>query len=330
MVIPSASEEGFEGLAQFIPDNQPALLGRRFEMTAATARGTEFPVELTITRIATDGPPMYTAFLRDLTEQKTREDLHRRSEELERQNHLVREASRLKSEFLANMSHELRTPLNAIIGFSQLMHDGKAGIVSQQHKEFLADILASGRHLLQLINDVLDLSKVEAGKMEFAAEPVDLESIIAETRSILQALAAKKRIQLQTEIDPSLTDIVTDPRSFKQVLYNYISNAIKFTGEGGRVVVRIRAENSNCFRIDVEDTGIGIRIEDVGKLFTEFQQLDSGMGKQNQGTGLGLALTKRLVEAQGGRVAVSSVPGQGSTFFAVLPRVAETRKMNEA
>jgi len=321
-VAPSSSEQDFRGPEQFIPVNQPALLGRRFEMTAVSAHGAQFPVEVTVTRIVTDGPPMYTAFLRDLTEQKAREELSQRSEELEKRNLYIQEGSRLKSEFLANMSHELRTPLNAIIGFSELMHDGKVGIVSAQHKEFLGDILTSGRHLLQLINDVLDLSKVEAGRMEFTPEPVELESIIGETRAVLRALAAKKLIQVQTDIDPSLTDIVADPRSFKQVLYNYISNAIKFTGKGGRVMVRIRAENPDCFRIEVEDTGVGIRPEDLGKLFVEFQQLDNSRTKKYAGTGLGLALTKRLVEAQGGRVGVSSVTGQGSTFFAVLPRVA--------
>jgi PAS domain S-box-containing protein len=323
LVVPSSSEQDCHELERFIPVNQPALLGRRFEITALTASREQLPVEITVTRIVSDGPPMYTAFLRDLTEQKAREELRQRSEELERQNHFIREASRLKSEFLANMSHELRTPLNAIIGFSELMHDGRVGPVSPEYKEYLGDILAGGRHLLQLINDVLDLSKIEAGKMEFTPEPVNLANIVTEVRAIVQGLSARKSIQLQIDLDPALTGIVTDTRSLKQVLYNYISNAIKFSHERGRVRVQLRAEQPDCFRIDVEDTGIGIGDEDMGKLFREFQQIDGSMAKQYSGTGLGLALTKRIVEAQGGQVGVASVAGQGSTFFAVLPRVAQ-------
>ncbi|HTF93859.1 MAG TPA: ATP-binding protein [Verrucomicrobiae bacterium] len=324
MVVPSRSEKDFPGVKQLIPINQAALLGRRFETTAVTAHGAQFPVEITVTRIATDGSPMYTAFLRDLTEQRAREEMRRRSEELEKQNRNIQQANQLKSEFLANMSHELRTPLNAIIGFSELMHDGRVGVVSENHKEYLGDILTAARHLLQLINDILDLSKVEAGRMEFAPEPVELDSIIAETRSIFQGLPGSKVIQLQFDVDPSLTDIVTDPRSLKQILYNYISNAIKFSDEGSLVRVQLRAEKPGCFRIAVEDSGIGIRNEDIGKLFKEFQQIDNSMGKQSSGTGLGLALTKRIVEGQGGRVGVLSTPGHGSLFYAVLPRVAQT------
>jgi signal transduction histidine kinase len=229
-------------------------------------------------------------------------------------------ANRLKSEFLANMSHELRTPLNAIIGFSEIMHDGRVGPVSAAHKEYLGDILAAARHLLQLINDVLDLSKIEAGKMEFRPEPVDLDRLVAEVRAIVQGYSVRKRIELQLDVDASLTDVVTDPRVLKQVLYNYLSNAIKFTNDGGQVMLRVRAEPPEHFRVEVEDTGIGIAAEDIGKLFNEFQQIDGGRSKRYPGTGLGLALTKRLVEAQGGEVGVTSTVGKGSVFFAVLPR----------
>jgi PAS domain S-box-containing protein len=322
MVVPSSAGRDFQGLEQFIPVNQPAVLGRRFEMTAISARGEQLPVEITLTCIVTDGPPMYTAFLRDLAEQRARDEMQRRTEELERENRYMQQANRLKSEFLANMSHELRTPLNAIIGFSELMHDGRVGAVSGQHKEYLGDILNSGRHLLQLINDVLDLSKVEAGRMEFRPEPLDLAKIVSEVRVTLAGMAAEKVIELQIDLDSSLNGIVTDPRSLRQVFYNYLSNAIKFTDAGGRVMVRSRAEAPDRFRIEVEDTGIGIRPEDTGKLFVEFQQLDHSQGKKYPGTGLGLALTKRLVEAQGGQVGVRSELGKGSLFYAVLPRDA--------
>jgi signal transduction histidine kinase len=201
------------------------------------------------------------------------------------------------------------------------MHDGRVGPVSPDHKEYLGDILTSSRHLQQLINDVLDLSKVESGKMEFGPEPVDLTRVSAEVRNILRTLAADKQVRIMTEIDPSLTDIVADPGRLKQILYNYLSNAIKFTPAGGRVTLAIAAEDMDTYRIEVRDTGVGIEPGDIEKLFVEFQQLHTA-STQYQGTGLGLALTRRIVEAQGGRVGVVSTPGQGSVFYAVLPRVS--------
>jgi signal transduction histidine kinase/CheY-like chemotaxis protein len=251
------------------------------------------------------------------------EQLRAKNRELENQSRRVQEATRLKSEFLANMSHELRTPLNAIIGFAELMHDGKVGgPVAPLHKECLGDILTSSRHLLQLINDVLDLSKVEAGKMEFRPEKVDLAKLVGEVRDILRTLSAKKHIHLGVEVDAALGEIVIDPGKLKQILYNYLSNALKFTPDGGTVTVRAHAIDAEHFRLEVEDSGIGIRPEDLPRLFTEFQQLDASASKAYAGTGLGLALTKRIVEAKGGRVGVSSTPGRGSVFYAVLPRVS--------
>jgi signal transduction histidine kinase len=213
--------------------------------------------------------------------------------EVEEQSHRLEEASRLKSEFLANMSHELRTPLNGIIGFAELMHDGRLGTVSPEHKEYLGDILVSARHLLQLINDVLDLSKVESGAMEFFPEPVDLTLLVAEVRDVLREVAARKRIRMEIVSESDLGQIVLDPAKLKQVLYNYVSNALKFTRDDGRVSIRLTAEGGDAVRVEVEDTGIGIAPEDIGRLFVEFQQLDSGFAKRLQGTGRGLALTRR-------------------------------------
>src|SRR5581483_4715737 len=168
--------------------------------------------------------------IRDITEQKRlQEQLRRKNEELEEQYRRVQEANRLKSEFLANMSHELRTPLNGIIGFAQLMHDEKVGPVSADHKEYLGDILTSSRHLLQLINDVLDLAKVESGKMDFNPEPVAMDQIVSEVRDILRTLAAGKLIQIDVIVEPEVREVVADPSRLKQILYNYLSNAIKFT-----------------------------------------------------------------------------------------------------
>jgi signal transduction histidine kinase/DNA-binding response OmpR family regulator len=232
----------------------------------------------------------------------------------------VEEATRLKSEFLAAMSHELRTPLNAIIGFTQILYDGKVDPATPEHKEYLGDVLTSARHLLQLINDVLDLSKVEAGKMEFHVEPVDLSALVAEVLNILRTSISTKQLDIEIDIDPAITDVVLDAGRFKQVLYNYLSNAFKFTPDQGRVIVRVvSAGKGDEFRVEVVDTGPGIPEEDVKRLFTRFEQLESH-GRRQPGTGLGLALTKRLVEAQGGSVGVRSVVGKGTTFYAVLPR----------
>jgi signal transduction histidine kinase/DNA-binding response OmpR family regulator len=242
-------------------------------------------------------------------------------EQLVEQNRVIQAANRMKSEFLANMSHELRTPLNAIIGFSELISDGLAGEVTDPQKEYLGHILGSGRHLLSLINDVLDLAKVESGKMEIRPEPILPSQILGEVTSVLRTRSAEKHIAVETSVDPSLGEVVADPGKLKQVLFNYLSNALKFTPNDGRVEVLIQGDGPDFFRIDVKDSGIGIRSEDMGKLFTEFQQLESGMTKKYSGTGLGLVLTKRMVEAQGGRVGAESNPGQGSRFFAVLPRL---------
>jgi signal transduction histidine kinase len=230
-------------------------------------------------------------------------------------------ADRLKSEFLANMSHELRTPLNAIIGFTELMYRGKAGPVSAKHEEYLGDILTSSKHLLRLINDILDLAKVESGKMGFLPTSVDLVKLAREVCDILRGLAMRQRLQVETHVDREVTTVIVDPARMKQILYNYLSNAIKFTPADGRITIRILPEGPDLFRLDVEDTGVGIAADDLGKLFIEFHQLDASPAKQYQGTGLGLALTKKLAEAQGGRVAVRSAPGEGSTFSVILPRV---------
>lgn len=257
---------------------------------------------------------------RDISERKRLAELRNKSQELIEENRRALEASRLKGEFLANMSHELRTPLNAILGFAELLHDGKVGPLDETQKEFLGDILSSGRHLLTLINDVLDLSKIEAGKMTFRPENLQLSTLIQEVSDILREMVGRKRLRLKTEIDPGLDRVFLDPAKLKQVLYNFLSNAIKFTSEGGTVTMRAKTHGPEHFRLEVEDTGIGIRPEDLPRLFVEFQQLDSSSSKRFAGTGLGLALTKRIVTTQGGEVGVSSTPGEGSIFFAVLPR----------
>jgi signal transduction histidine kinase len=246
--------------------------------------------------------------------------------ELENRNRDIEVANRLKTQFLANMSHELRTPLNGIIGFAELMHDGTVGPVSPDHKEFLGDILTSARHLLQLINDILDLSKIEAGKTEFRSEAVHLPQIVKEVCDIVGPMADSKKLAMSVEIEDSLQTVFLDPAKLKQVLYNYLSNAVKFTPEEGSIGVSVRSDGLKSFRINVTDTGVGIAASEIPRLFTQFQQLDESASKKYQGTGLGLALTKRIVEAQGGRVGVQSTLGAGSTFWALLPRHVEITK----
>ncbi len=252
--------------------------------------------------------------------EKSAEELREKTALLENQNAEILKATQLKSEFLANMSHELRTPLNSITGFSEVLIDGVAGPVNEDQREYLGEILEGSRHLLHLINDVLDLAKVESGKMTFRPEVVDLEHSIQATVQMLELMAQQKQIEIRREIDRDGRVAFLDEARFKQVLFNFLSNALKFTPSKGRITVRVLAEAERFFRLEVQDTGIGISQKDQPLLFQEFHQLDAGVAKQFQGAGLGLALTKRIVEAQGGRVGVASEVGVGSTFFALLPR----------
>jgi PAS domain S-box-containing protein len=323
ILLPQRFREGHVGhRTQYFVEPKTRTMGAGLELFACRQDGTEFPVEICLSPLRTEEGTFAMSAIRDIADRKKlQEELRKTNEELQQQNQSAQQANRLKSEFLANMSHELRTPLNGIIGFAEIMHDEKVGPISPDHKEYLHDILTSARHLLQLINDVLDLSKVESGKFEFLFEKTDPVILVGEVRDIVRTLAAKKRIKLQTEIHPSLSTIEADARSLKQILYNYVSNALKFTPEEGEVKVSIMPEEGDSFRIEVADTGVGIRSEDLHRLFMEFQQLDTSSSEQYAGTGLGLALTKRIVEAHGGHVGVKSTPGKGSIFCATMPRV---------
>lgn len=258
---------------------------------------------------------------RDLSQQRQAEAMRAKGVWLEAQMQQMEEANRLKSEFLANMSHELRTPLNAIIGFADLLHSGAVPHDSPKHHTFLGHIASSGRHLLTLINDVLDLSKVEAGKMSFHSEPCSLSEQMQDLMRVMQPMADRQAVTLQWQVAPEVDAVSLDVSRLKQVVYNYVSNAIKFTPAGGEVRVLALPEGPDHVRIEVHDTGVGIAEADLPRLFTAFQQLDSTLVKRHQGTGLGLALTRRIVRAQGGDVGVRSVQGQGSVFHLVLPRV---------
>jgi len=241
--------------------------------------------------------------------------LHRqaemRTERAEARSEQSESANLAKDQFLANMSHELRTPLNGIIGFSEFIVDQKAGSLNPKQQEYLNDILNCSKHLLQLINDVLDLAKVGAGRMELNPETFPLAKAVGEVCAVAKAIAQRKRIVLKTEIAPGLDAVTLDQQKFKQVIYNLLSNAVKFTDTGGQVDISASPAGQGRFRVAVKDTGIGIKPEDVQRLFKEFEQLE--------GTGLGLALSRKIVELQGGVITVESEPGRGSTFAVTLP-----------
>ncbi len=230
----------------------------------------------------------------------------------------LRELNRHKSEFLANMSHELRTPLNAIIGFSEVMISGMAGPQSDKQREFCADIRDSGKHLLSLINDILDLSKVEAGRMELDVTRFDVPQALANACALVRGRAEGHAIQLETLIAENVGEFEGDERKFKQIVLNLLTNAIKFTPEGGSVALAAQ-RSDGAYVFSVKDTGIGIAAEDQERVFEEFRQVGVDSARKAEGTGLGLSLTKRLVELHGGRISIESAPGHGSTFTFNLP-----------
>ncbi|MBZ0156756.1 MAG: response regulator [Alphaproteobacteria bacterium] len=270
--------------------------------------------------------------------QTMNEELQGQQEELSEANRRLEEVSRTKSDFLANMSHELRTPLNSIIGFSEVLQDGLFGELNGKQQEYVQNIYGSGRHLLGLINDILDLAKVESGKLELETDIFSLKALLHDSVVMLREKALRHGISLGVELAPEADrEIEADQRKVKQILFNLLSNAVKFTPDGGTVRLRarllpgrgeVRGEKGDFFRsgspapfveIAVEDSGIGIRQEDLPKLFKEFSQLESPYAKKYEGTGLGLALTRRLVELHGGKIGVESEPGKGSRFTFTLP-----------
>jgi PAS domain S-box-containing protein len=277
------------------------------------------------------------ASARDMTEVK------RFEQALQEKNQQLEDASRLKSEFLANMSHELRTPLNAIIGFSEVLKDGLMGDLTEQQRGFIGDIFGSGNHLLELINDILDLSKVEAGKMTLDLESVPVASLLVNSLSIIREKATTRHIRLaMVDTGDTLGTMRLDTRKVKQVIYNLLSNAVKFTHEGGQVVLRASRVPQGAvgqlsgawhgrylpltgdafpeyLRVSVTDSGIGMSRDALDQLFLPFSQVDSGLARKFEGTGLGLALVKLLTELQGGTVAVESAVGEGSCFTVWIP-----------
>ena len=227
-------------------------------------------------------------------------------------------ANKHKSDFLANMSHELRTPLNAIIGFSEVLSERMFGEINEKQADYLKDIHESGKHLLSLINDILDLSKIEAGRMDLEISTFDLPSALSNAMTLVRERAQRHGIQLALDVDSELGSFQADERKFKQIVLNLLSNAVKFTPDGGRVSVSAKKDTTHV-EIAVQDTGIGIAPEDQAAVFEEFKQVGRDYTKKAEGTGLGLTLTKRFVELHGGEIRLESKLGKGSTFTISLP-----------
>lgn len=228
-------------------------------------------------------------------------------------------ANQVKSEFLSTMSHELRTPLNSILGFSDLLKQKMFGNLNEKQEHYVENIIRSSKHLLDLINDILDLSKIEAGKIEMTFEKTSLPILINETLELVKATAAKHNVDLKKNFDPEIELINADKQKFKQILFNLLSNAVKFSKDNGGTVTVTTKKDNEIVRISVSDTGIGIKKDDINKLFNKFQQIETCSPKKHIGTGLGLVISKQLVEMHGGRIWAESKYGEGTVFVFELP-----------
>jgi len=248
---------------------------------------------------------------REITERKA-------AEKLLQEKQIAEVANRTKSKFLANMSHELRTPLNSIIGFSDMLYEQAYGELNEKQLRSVGNISKSGKHLLNLINDLLDLSKIEAGKMELNYKNLELATKLNMIRNLLTPIADQKNIKIEIDLDSKLTSIFADEDKFVQIMYNLVDNAIKFSYENSLVKIGAR-EKGDLVEITVKDAGIGIKAEDQYKLFNPFSQIDSFSSRKFQGTGLGLSLVKEIVHLHGGYVWFRSNPGEGSTFAFTIP-----------
>jgi PAS domain S-box-containing protein len=318
------------GLERLRAGGKGHILGKTIELVGVRKDQTEFPLELSLAMWKIGAGTFYTGIIRDITDRKRAEQalqalavsleekVKARTAELEIARDQALVATKQKSEFLASMSHELRTPLNAVIGFSEVLSEKMFGDLNSKQEEYILDILSSGRHLLSLINDILDISKVEAGRMELELSTFDVSALLESTLALVRERANRSGIHLTIEIDSECGQFTADERKVKQVVLNLLSNAVKFTSRGGQVSLKASLID-NAMNISVTDTGVGIAPEDQQKVFEEFYQVGSDYSRKREGTGLGLALAKRYIELHGGHIQVTSAVGHGSTFTFSLP-----------
>lgn len=323
--------EGFRGMQRPLAGVRPASPGA--DLFARHKDGTRIPVEVSLSPIEGRRGIEIIAAIRDITGRKAAEreirniserftaELTATNRQLELRNHEVERANRLKSEFLTTMSHELRTPLHTIIGFSELLREHMGGALNEKQSRFVSHINEAGQHLLTLINDILDLSKIEAGRLELHKETIEAAEGIEEVLASLRPLGERKRIVIENQVEREM-DICADPVRYKQILFNLLSNAIKFTPDGGRVWIEGKRENRFA-RISVSDTGIGLPPEEHDAIFSTFHQADATK-EVREGTGLGLPITRKLVEHHGGKIRVESEIGKGSRFSFTIPLAAAT------
>ena len=317
--------------SQYWSNPHPRPMGRDLTLYALRRDGSRFPVEISLSPVHSEDGLRVGAIIRDVTERKRAElefrsledrfnrELTATNIELQRRNDEVERANQLKSEFLASMSHELRTPLHTIIGFSELLAEQIQGPLNEKQRRFVEHIHRDSQHLLELINDILDLTKIESGKVELRIEPFDATAALEEVLGSCRPRAATRSIVIASTV-PLGTLLLADRLRFKEVLFNLMSNAIKFTPAGGSIAVSAAPANAEGFRaISVRDTGVGIPANQHEAIFDKFHQVGSTVRGVREGTGLGLAITQQLIEMHGGTIGVESAPGAGSCFTFTMP-----------
>jgi PAS domain S-box-containing protein len=333
-VVPASMRSGHaEHRASYANHPKTRPMGTGLELQGQRKDGSLFPVEISLSPNWIEGSLHVIASVRDITERKAVENRLRtlreqytaeltvKNEQLEVRNQEVERANRLKTEFLASMSHELRTPLHTIIGFSELLSEQLEGPLTEKQQRFVGHILQDARHLLELINEVLDISKIESGRLELKPESFDFSQCVEEVMAGIRHQAAIKNIQLENQ-NAFHNSLYADRVRIKEILYNLLNNAVKFTPEGGRVWIEAERQGEGL-HISVCDTGIGIPEKEQRSIFEKFYQVGDTTGGVREGTGLGLPITKHLVELHGGAISVTSQPGKGSSFRLVLPLIQE-------